>query len=235
MNIVLPTDLKEKYDYLIVHTFATPPSMTDVDAAWVDRMHRQRGWSGCGYHAVILRSGELQHESTGHRTRPYARTGAHVGGCGPGWNNRCLGISMAGGVKEDGRTPDDNYTDDQMETLWSYIEAACDAFAIEPDHVIGHRDLIKMTDAAPKACPCFSVKTWLSSYLSDDFRADFGNQTPDKRQDKVKVTKTYTVREEDTLWGISNAYGVPLWRLRKLNPTVEHDFIYPGQKLRLLK
>jgi len=225
----------DKYDYLIIHAFATPPSMTEVDALWVDRLHRRKGWSGCGYHAIITRSGELQHVPAGHRTRPYHRTGAHVGGCGAGWNERCIGISMAGGVKEDGRTPEDNFTPQQYITLERYVSAALAHFDIPMRNVIGHRDLIKMTNAAPKACPCFSVRTWIEGAVNDEYRSDY-TPTPaaEKDRDRVlRVNKTYVVRKGDTLWGISNALGVPLKTLKKNNSSIDHDLIHEGQRLRI--
>lgn len=233
--ITFPSGIPEgKYDHLIVHAMATPPSMADADALWVDRSHRRRGWSGNGYHAVITRASELQHETTGHRTRPYKRTGAHVGGCGPGWNERCLGISMAGGVKEDGRTPEDNFTTGQLEVLAQYIAAAMAHFNIPRENVIGHRDLIKRTNAAPKACPCFSVQTWMRGMVEDGTRRNFAPSAAAMadRDKTLRVHKTYTVQDGDTLWGISNATGVPLHSLEGLNKLTS-DLIIPGQKLRL--
>lgn len=91
------------YDHLIVHCSATKASQ-DLGASWIDRVHRRKGWSMCGYHIVITRSGEIQWSGTGHRTRPIDKTGSHVGGCGKGWNQRSLGVCLIGGVKEDGHT-----------------------------------------------------------------------------------------------------------------------------------
>jgi acyl-CoA synthetase (AMP-forming)/AMP-acid ligase II len=41
----------------ILHMAYTPPS-ADIGAAEIDRWHKDRGWSGIGYHFVIRRSGE---------------------------------------------------------------------------------------------------------------------------------------------------------------------------------
>lgn len=238
---LLPNGLKGKYDHLIIHATATPADMTEVDAEWVDRAHRRRGWSMCGYHAIITRSGELQHEPTGHRTRPYFRTGAHVGGCGPGWNQRCVGISMAGGVKDDGRTPENNFTNEQMNTLIDWVKAAMHAFDIPLDNVIGHRDLIKMTNASPKACPCFNVRdrVWpaISGYGEGEpeFAPVSMIDTNLRDTKTVRVPKLYTVRAGDTASEIAETHGVPLHHLARLNPRMNLDLIHPGQRIRLLE
>ncbi|MCP4108619.1 MAG: hypothetical protein GY749_24235 [Desulfobacteraceae bacterium] len=88
-----------RYDHLIVHCTATKANMNEVDAAWVDRVHREvRGWRGCGYHAIITRTGEVQLRDNGYPTRHVTEQGAHVGDCGTGWNRRSFGVSLAGGV-----------------------------------------------------------------------------------------------------------------------------------------
>ena len=240
------------FDHLIVHATATPPSL-DVDAAWVDRVHRQQGWSGCGYHFVIKRDGTLEWEGTGARTRPLNQVGAHVGGCGPGWNARSVGITMAGGVKEDGVTADDNFTDAQYDTLWAFINQATEAFDIPWANVMGHRDLIKLTNAAPKACPCFSVAAWIEARqkeatgqettpLHELDQMDSYRRVYDwlrklrpalKRGDPLKVVAYYTVQPGDTLWKISNVTGVRISDIQTLN-NMETDVIVPGQVLRLL-
>ena len=238
--INFPSGFKGVYDYFIVHCAATPPSL-DEGASWVDRVHRRKGWSRCGYHAVIRRDGTLEWELTGHRTRPIGKPGAHVGGCGPGWNERSFGVSLMGGVKEDGKTPENNFTEAQLTTLRELIEAACDQLAILSSHVIGHRDLIKMTNASPKACPCFSVREWINEWEEpeeyDKARMVF-NWIKDKmpapqRGEKLRVPRTYTIREGDTLWGISRTFGVRVQELRRFN-RITGDMIEVGQRIRLL-
>lgn len=45
--------------------------------------------------------------------------------------------------------------------------------------------------------------------------------------------KTYTVQPGDTLWGISQLYGITVNQLVQLNGIANPDLIYPGQVLRL--
>jgi hypothetical protein len=239
-----PSGFEGVYDHIIVHCAATPPSL-DEGASWLDRVHRQKGWSRCGYHAVIRRDGTLEWELTGHRTRPIGKPGAHVGGCGPGWNERSFGICLMGGVKEDGKTPENNFTEEQLTTLINFIVAAEKALGVNSINTFGHRDLIKMTNAAPKACPCFSVREWRDGWthdtggleLYDRVRSAFnwakGERPPPSRGDKLRVPRTYTVREGDTLWGISRTLGVRLQDIRSKNG-LSSNTIHPGQKLRLL-
>lgn len=226
------------YDHLIVHCTGTPADR-DVDAADVDRMHRQKGWSKNGYHGVITRDGELQTAETGHRCRPFDEVGAHVGGCGPKWNRRSLGVSLAGGTKPDGVTPETNFTKAQIETLLDTIEAWAKRFDIQTRNIMGHRDLIKMTASAPKACPCISIGELLAEGMAfdayDETRTGFTTKPKRKleRGEKLGINKIYTVQNGDTLWGISRATGVRVHDIRRWNNVVG-DMIQPGQELRLL-
>lgn len=149
-------------DHIIIHCAATPPT-SDIGAIDIDKWHRARGWFGCGYHYVIRRDGTLESEALGDRCRPLEKAGAHVGDCGPGWNKRSIGICMAGGVNAKGQ-PEDNFTEQQWLTLEELVGNLSRDFP--GCKVMGHRDLIKLTSAPPKACPCFDVKTWLESLAS---------------------------------------------------------------------
>lgn len=231
------------YDHLIVHASATPASM-DVGASWIDRVHRQKGWSMNGYHIVIRRDGTVEWQGTGARTRPIGKPGSHVGGCGPGWNERSLGVSLIGGVKEDGRTPENNFTATQFKSLRTVAVAAVAAFGIPPENVIGHRDLIKRTRAAPKACPCFSVREWANEFDSDfsfdeydtrnrlGFNWDRKERPAPQRGDKLRVGRVHIVKEGESLWSISRVTGVPIRDIYTLNK-LDTDVIRPSQRLRL--
>jgi LysM repeat protein len=219
------------YDHLIVHCAATKATMDNVDAVWIDRLHRRKGWLGCGYNAVITRDGELQHQPTGHPTRPYGKRGAHVGDCGVGWNTRSVGVCLAGGVASDGKTPEDNFTEDQFRTLSAYIAAVMAAYKIPAQNVMGHRDLIRLTNAPPKACPSFDVGLFMERDMSDD---TYVPEKPQRRADQLRVPVRYTVQEGDSLWRIASTYGVSINALKNMNADIRNsDVIIPGQRIRL--
>ena len=143
-------------DHLIIHSSASraKQNFTSTD---IDRWHRANGWFGCGYHFVIPRDGNLESHELGDRCRPLSKVGAHVGDCGAGWNKRSLGICLIGGLDEEGKA-EDNYTEAQYKCLDSLLSYLLLEY---PDSaVMGHRDLIKLTKAPPKDCPCFDVRKW---------------------------------------------------------------------------
>jgi N-acetylmuramoyl-L-alanine amidase len=128
--------------YLVVHCADTPPTMK-VDAAVIDRWHKQRGWLGIGYHFVIRRDGAIE------ECRPIDRMGAHV----EGYNHESIGICMAGGRAAKGEAPEQNFTDDQYVSLATVLGRLLREFPRA--QIVGHRDL-----NPNKACPSFDVKTW---------------------------------------------------------------------------
>jgi len=133
-------------NYIVIHCAATRPSQ-DIGASDIRRWHRQKGWLDIGYHYIIRRDGTVE------IGRPEEQPGAHA----RGFNHLSLGICLAGGVGEDGITPQANFTHDQMTALAALI------LDIEERHpeadVIGHRDLPNVR----KACPSFDVSHWLES------------------------------------------------------------------------
>lgn len=135
---------KRLINLIVVHTAQTKPSMDYVDAAWIDHIHRtEKKFNSIGYHHVIKRDGTLE------RGRPHDNIGAHV----RGYNSDSIGICMAGGLSEDGEHFVDNYTSEQMNTLYNLITEMLKAY---PEAELrGHRDL-----DSHKACPCFDVRTW---------------------------------------------------------------------------
>lgn len=133
---------RKRTNYLVVHCSATKPSM-DIDAAEIDRWHRQFGWSRIGYAYVIKRNGEVE------VGRGADEIGAHV----KGYNNESLGICLIGGVDDNG-DPDSNFTDHQWTALKNTITLLKDQYP--QAEVLGHRDFPDVK----KACPCFDVREW---------------------------------------------------------------------------
>lgn len=128
-----------RIDKIIVHCSATPEGKA-FTVADIDRWHRARGWSGCGYHFVILLDGSVQ------KGRPIERVGAHAGA---ELNPHSIGVCYIGGYASDGRTPKDTRTPEQKTALLALLRELKKRY---PDATIhGHREF------AAKACPCFDA------------------------------------------------------------------------------
>jgi N-acetylmuramoyl-L-alanine amidase len=149
----------EHVEYIVIHASATTPTM-DIGVKKIDRWHRQKGYFMVGYHKVIRRDG------TEEDGRPLDRFGAHA----YGYNQRSIGICMAGGVKRvtdrDGKddadgprwdlVPENNFTEAQFVALEMLIRSLKD-MGYGHAEIVGHRDLPRVT----KPCPCFDVRDWL--------------------------------------------------------------------------
>lgn len=137
-------------EYLVVHCSATQPTQ-DIGRDEIDRWHKQRGWSGIGYHFVIRRNGLIE------RGRPLdddslletPEVGAHV----EGFNSKSVGVCLVGGV-DDLLRPERNFTPAQYTALETLLLMLADQFA--GAEVRGHRDF----PGVAKSCPSFDVQAW---------------------------------------------------------------------------
>ena len=128
----------------------------DIGVADIHKWHVQRGIFSprglSGYHGVLRRDGTLE------LGREMQEVGAHA----IGHNFESVSVCLAGGVEEDGKTPEDNFTVEQ----WSGLVHVIDFWlAVWPDLIIcGHRDL-----GAKKACPSFEAEGWLLAHYGEAF------------------------------------------------------------------
>lgn len=231
MSFIRPIDFRiKRFDHFIVHCTATSPELDTIDANWVDAAHKKKGWSGCGYHAVICRDGSLQTHDEGFCTRPVNKNGAHVGGCGRGWNARCYGVTLVGGVDSNDQ-PENNFTSAQFDTLFSLIESF-EAAHPSPLNVkfMGHRDLIALTGAAAKACPCFDVLEFIECRRSFDEDEDFLGL--EALNSPLSLPENYVVKAGDSLWKIGQLFGVSVDNINRLNH-FNSDYIQPGQHIKI--
>lgn len=128
-------DIKE----IIVHCSATPEDR-NYTVEEIDRWHKNRGWSGIGYHYVIYLDGSI------HKGRDIEKVGAHC----TNHNKNSIGICYIGGCDKD-MDPKDTRTQEQKDAL---IEILTRLKKRYPDaKIYGHRDF------ANKACPSFDATT----------------------------------------------------------------------------
>ncbi len=104
-------ETKKEAKGLLIHCSDSPQGRGD-NAKTIDKWHRERGWSGIGYHYVILEDGTVE---TG---RPLDRLGAHAKDY-----NDYVGICLIG---------KDSFTKEQFDGL----EKLCGEF--DTHNIIGH-------------------------------------------------------------------------------------------------
>lgn len=131
---------------IFIHCSATRPEQ-DIGAAEIDRWHRDRGWTGIGYHGVIRRSGSFEYG------RDFRSVGAHA----KGHNSDSIAICLVGGVDAQGR-PENNFTDSQFKTLRKTLTFFQAVYPMA--EIVGHNQF------SNKACPSFDVPTWLREVMN---------------------------------------------------------------------
>ena len=134
---MLPREIK----LLVIHCSATRCNVSFTPEQ-LEQCHRQRGFSGIGYHFYITRDGVV------HPCRPLAEPGAHA----KGFNLHSIGICYEGGLDEKG-TPKDTRTRLQRAALYDLILILKQTFP--QARVLGHYQL---SADIHKACPCFDAE-----------------------------------------------------------------------------
>ena len=169
-----------KINLIVVHCSATREgTLLPPDA--LDRIHRQRGFNGTGYHYYIRCDGTI------YFTRPIEHIGAHA----KGFNAHSIGICYEGGLDCRGH-PKDTRTPAQQKALGSLIRMLLSQFP--GCRVCGHRDLSPDRNGNGeiepeewiKACPCF------------DAEKEYGplTQTQTQTQSKTETENTGKKRKE---------------------------------------
>lgn len=112
---------------IILHHTGNPWD-DDLSAEDIHRMHQAEGWSGCGYHYIVRKNGEIE------EGRPEWAIGSHA----LGYNSHSIGVHICGNFEIS--TP----TDAQIESASYLIGWLCDRYGLvgDADHIKGHRDLM---------------------------------------------------------------------------------------------
>jgi N-acetylmuramoyl-L-alanine amidase len=127
-------ECKRKINRIILHCSATQEGK-DFNAKDIDRWHRERGWSGIGYHYVIKLDGTIE------VGRDIIKIGSHC----KGYNKDSIGICYIGGLDKEGN-PKDTRTIQQKASMSLLIERLRKRFS-------GVK-LYAHCDFATVNCPC---------------------------------------------------------------------------------
>lgn len=131
--------------YIVIHCSQTRPSQSDVDAKWIDRVHRERGWTMIGYGKVIKRDGTVEQGRADNAVQ------AHV----KGYNHTAYGLCLIGGALEtDWKKPEDNFSAEQWESLKKVLGEL--VLKYPEARIVGHYELDES-----KTCPNFNVREYL--------------------------------------------------------------------------
>lgn len=123
---------------IILHCTATRAGQ-QVNVKQIDKWHRDRGWSGVGYHYVIYANGEI---ATGRNIR---KKGAHV----KGHNHDSVGVAYVGGL-DNNLVPQDTMTMPQEMAFLHLVNSLRVVFGDMSVH--GHNEF------SSKSCPSFNVQ-----------------------------------------------------------------------------
>ncbi|MER2490324.1 N-acetylmuramoyl-L-alanine amidase [Catenovulum sediminis] len=125
--------------YIVIHCSDTPDDREHT-AADIHRWHKEFGWDGIGYHAVVQRSGKIEYG------RPLYWPGAHV----KNHNSNSIGVCLIGRHR---------FEQFQLSALSTFIKNLQSQFPNAK--VVGHNEL-----DPDKTCPNFDVQAWLKAQFS---------------------------------------------------------------------
>lgn len=135
-------EITRKIDRIVIHCSDSPQGRGD-NAKTIDSWHKQRGWSGIGYHYVILEDGTIE------VGRDLNRSGAHA----KGYNRKSIGICLIG---------KDSFTDKQFMALSALTIGLKKQFKVDNNMINGHYQL------SSKTCPNFDVPEFIQECIVDN-------------------------------------------------------------------
>ncbi len=144
-----PSNL-DKVEYIVIHCTASAFG----NVATIDKWHKERGWSGIGYHYLILNGYQkkddlynISWDGAVKNGRSTNKTGAHA----KGYNNRSIGIAFVD-ICDGMKSIDARMTPQQQESLIKIVSELKDKYDVSINHIIGHNET-----GSGKTCPGFNV------------------------------------------------------------------------------
>jgi len=142
----------KKWNGIVIHC----SDSSSGDNLAIDQWHKQRNWSGIGYHFVITNG--YQHPNVQHMAltdgviqsgRSLHKSGAHA----KKYNRTHIGICLIGKA---------SFSKPQMQALQQLIQTLRLRYNIPLKNIIGHN---QCSTANGKTCPNFNVPAWLKKHI----------------------------------------------------------------------
>ena len=126
---------------IAIHCSASPQGRGD-DASTIDRWHLEKGWSGIGYHYIILEDGTIL------KGRWVDNSGAHI----KGNNATTIAICRIGGLGKDGKTIRDA-TFEQINSIRLLSHLLVEMYELDISDIKGHNEY----PGVQKDCPAMNM------------------------------------------------------------------------------
>lgn len=181
-------------EYIVVHTAAFNGNNCDRDM--IDRWHKDRNWSGIGYHFVILND---KHRSKADGTIENGRATNKAGAHALGLNSRSLGICCIG------HGDINDFTPAQYESLYQLVRQLMAEYAIPVNKVIGHRELNILADnevissryRTSKSCPGHKIDMdFIREQLPSSLESDDGTMPEIAAESRLAMTNAIAVLQQ---------------------------------------
>jgi len=124
----------EPQNIIIHHALAKKCTIYDID-----RWHKEKSWSGCGYHYFVQKDGRV------YKGRSNLANGAHCEQ--QGMNKLSIGICLEGCYQDYANQTDKEVPKAQMDSLVALVKEIKSAYRIPLEKVFPHSHF------APKLCP----------------------------------------------------------------------------------
>lgn len=165
----------------VIHWTANFIDQPHIGSEQIHEIHKQRGFSGCGYHYIIRRDGRIQ------RGRPINQIGAHAADYDH--NNYSIGLSHVAGYNCVAGTPDpekyisaESISDPQWQAQKSFLEVFYRVFPA--GQVIGHYQCSNLG----KVDPGFDVDDYILNTFGKRNVVTFNNNYGPFSRDELAST-----------------------------------------------
>jgi len=149
------------------------------NASEIDKWHKERGWTGIGYHYVICNGNATLFTKNLDGSVDHGRSLFEQGAHCKGHNHDSIGICLIGV---------DEFTLAQYKSLKELCERLMEEYGISSDDIYGHNEF------SDKTCPNFNVDDFVEAHLAEPTALAFTDMSSDIVTDEEMLDCMQTLR-----------------------------------------